>query len=180
MANEHIFRVIETAKKTEVVLSAEEAAEAARLIRLLLQKAGEPRSQLESDVRSIESILSSRSRSADRTAVVRLARCTYVARRARERFVSGAMLGEPAWDMLLGLYLTDGGQRQTITTLTEHSGVPPTTALRWIEYLAAQGLAIRRPHVTDGRASQIEITDKGREALDNYFSALLEKEFADL
>ena len=90
------------------------------------------------------------------------------------------MFGEPAWDMLLALYVTESSSRQTISQLTGHSGVPATTALRWIEHLVTQGFAHRRPHITDGRTTYIEISEKGRNDLDAYFSALLEKEFADL
>lgn len=179
MANEDIFRHVESGNRTGVVLSAQEASEAARLIKLLLKRIDEPNSRLQEEVRSIDAILSSPSRIANRKTLIELARHTFMARRARSRFIGGAMFGEPAWDMLLALYVTESSSRQTITRLTELSGVPATTALRWIEHLISQGFARRRPHITDGRVTFIEISDKGRNSLDAYFSAMLEKEFAD-
>ena len=179
MANEHIFRTTEVAQKSEVVLTAEEASEAARLIKLLFEKGAEPDAALEREVRSLDALLSSPARPADRTRLVRLARRTFFARRARDHFVGGAMFGEPAWDMLLALYFTEGTDRQTISSLSVHSAVPATTALRWIDHLVAKRLIHRTPHMTDRRITYLEISDKGREGLDAYFSAVLEKGFAD-
>jgi DNA-binding MarR family transcriptional regulator len=179
MANEHVFRQAE-ARKKPVALSAEEAQDAARLIRRLLKDDPKGSSSLVRDLDLIDAIDSSPSSSAERNSTVQLARRTFLARRARGRFVGGAMFGEPAWDMLLALYITEASERQSVTNLVGLSGVPATTALRWIDHLVSEGFASRRPHMTDRRMSFIEITDKGRENLDAYFSALLEKGFADL
>lgn len=180
MANEHVFRQAE-ARKKPVALSAEEAQDAARLISRLLKDDPRGNSSLERDVHSIHGMLSPPSTSAERNSTVQLARRTFLARRARGRFfVGGAMFGEPAWDMLLALYITESSERQSVTNLVGLSGVPSTTALRWIDHLVDQGFASRRPHMTDRRMCFIEITDKGRERLDAYFSTLLEKGFADL
>lgn len=178
MANEDVFQQPDASKTPAVVLTAQEAQEAARLINRLLENNPKRTSSLERDVASIDVIVSSPSGSTDRKAAVELARRTFVARRARGRFVRGAMFGEPAWDMLIALYASEGSERQSVTNLTSLSGVPPTTALRWIDYLVDQGFAFRRQHRTDRRISFVEISDKGRENLDAYFSTLLEKWFA--
>lgn len=83
------------------------------------------------------------------------------------------MFSEPAWEMLLLLYPTGLGPRLTISHLSELAGASKSTGLRWIEYLEAQRLIRRESHPTDGRAAQVELTDKGREALDLYLCATL-------
>jgi DNA-binding MarR family transcriptional regulator len=84
------------------------------------------------------------------------------------------MFGEPAWDMLLVLYMSEQhGSRPTISSLTQFSGARPTTALRWLDYLEAQQLIGRETHPTDRRAALVWITDKAREALDSYLCETL-------
>jgi DNA-binding MarR family transcriptional regulator len=103
--------------------------------------------------------------------LVEQARKTFANRAQRSRFFSSAMFGEAAWDMLLALYVTEmSGARHTVSGLTNLSGVPPTTALRWLDFLEQEQLVARRPNPLDGRVFFVEITDKAREALDTYFS----------
>jgi DNA-binding MarR family transcriptional regulator len=97
-------------------------------------------------------------------------------RRRRAKTFGGSMFGEPAWDMLLILYIEHERPRLTVSRLTERSGGPPTTALRWLEYLESHGLIRRESHPTDGRAVHIALTTEGVEALDSYFSETLREE----
>jgi DNA-binding MarR family transcriptional regulator len=78
------------------------------------------------------------------------------------------MLGEPAWDMLLQLYVSDHG-RLAIRDLVLMTEEPKTTALRWISYLEKKGLVERRPDPMDRRLIVIELLDRGRQLLDDYF-----------
>ena len=80
------------------------------------------------------------------------------------------MFGEPAWDMLLLLYAQDSGQRQTVNRLIELSEGSKTTALRWIDYLETQRLIERSSHPTDRRMAFVELTEKGRGAIEVYLS----------
>ncbi len=80
------------------------------------------------------------------------------------------MFGEPAWDMLLILYIEQGGPQLTMGRLARIAGASATTALRWIEYLEGQGLTRRQSHPTDRRTFFVRITDRGLQALDLYFS----------
>ena len=75
--------------------------------------------------------------------------------------------------MLLALYVTDfAGGRQTIGRLVSWIGAPVTTSLRWIAYLEDHGLISREPHPRDQRTAFVDITDAGRQALDQYFSSM--------
>ena len=94
-------------------------------------------------------------------------------RRRRYDLFGRSMFGEPAWEMLLRLYMLDSGQRQTLSRLAEFCGAPKTTAIRWIEYLEVQRLIRRESHPNDKRAEFVELTDRAREALELYLSETL-------
>ena len=115
-----------------------------------------------------------RSRTYDHRLLAEHARQTFVKRALRSRYVNSSMFGEAAWDMLLALYATEpSGARHTVTGLVDLAGVPPTTALRWLNYLEQEQMATRKPDPTDKRISYVELTDKAREALDAYFAEVV-------
>ena len=88
-------------------------------------------------------------------------------RRARSEFLNPAMLGEPAYEMLLHLYVAEGSNDPlTPARLADLSGIPHSSALRWIEYLVSKELATRERHPHDRRATVIDLTAKGKDALD--------------
>lgn len=109
--------------------------------------------------------------SSDRPALAEKARQVLFNRRHRAKVFKKGMFGEPAWEMLLVLYVVDeSGRRHTIGSLIEVAGATMTTALRWLEFLEGERLIRRREHPTDRRAVFIELTDEARHALDVYFS----------
>lgn len=110
----------------------------------------------------------------DDQALCALARTNLRARRIRNRHLPRSIFGEPAWDMLLALYLSaQGEERQTISRLTKLSGAPATTASRWIDYLVRTGLATRCISPTDKRVAFIDITERGRLAVEAYLGQLI-------
>lgn len=105
-----------------------------------------------------------------------LARCQIKARELRYRHLPQAMFGEPAWDMLLSLYVTFRSHaRQTVSNLCVSSGAPATTALRWIIYLERQEFVARRNNPLDLRVVFVELTAKGRDAVEAYLADLLDQ-----
>jgi DNA-binding MarR family transcriptional regulator len=104
----------------------------------------------------------------DRQELVRRARQIVLARRKRIKLFGRSMFREPAWEMLLALYLAATGPRLTIGRLTAAAGAPMTTALRWIEYLEGQKLVTRESHPTDRRAVFVELSEKGRALMELY------------
>jgi DNA-binding MarR family transcriptional regulator len=83
------------------------------------------------------------------------------------------MFGEAAWDMLLELYVRENaGTTSTSAQLVAASGTPGSTAGRWLEHLAKEALVMRRRHPLDPGTEFIELSEKGREALDRYLSAI--------
>jgi DNA-binding MarR family transcriptional regulator len=109
----------------------------------------------------------------DRFQMGRHARALIKERRDRAKFFGRAMFGEPAWEMLLVLYASEGSERYTISRLAESGDAARATALRWIEYLLKERLIERSPHPTDKRSFFVKLADKGRQALEGYFSTLI-------
>lgn len=87
-------------------------------------------------------------------------------RQIRERHLPGDLFAEPAWAMLLDLFLEHGnGNPQRTTSLCIASGVPTTTALRWISILERLGLVQRNAESGDARARLVSLTEKGHETM---------------
>jgi hypothetical protein len=84
------------------------------------------------------------------------------------------MFGEPAWEMLLLLFISDYGPRLTVSSLLELSGASKSTALRWAMYLESQQLVAREPHPTDRRTAFIRLTAKARDLLEQYLSETID------
>lgn len=92
----------------------------------------------------------------------RVAEYEYRNRRRRTDLFDAKFFGEPAWDMLLDLFINRArGQTVATTSLCIASGVPPTTALRWIGILEEQGLVHRYFCERDQRLHYVELTAEG-------------------
>ena len=112
-------------------------------------------------------------RAGDRQQLLAKARLVASSRRAREQYFHRDLFGEPAWDMLLALYVTEEAEaRFTVSKLAECIGVPLSTAVRWVNMLEERGLIGRFDHPTDRRIIFIQLLDKGRNALDAYLAGL--------
>lgn len=103
----------------------------------------------------------------------RLVRKIIQQRQLRARFFDGDLFADPAWDMLLDLTAARVEHvRVSVTSLCIASGVPPTTALRWISQMTDAGLLERIEDETDRRRAFIQLTDKAIEAMSRYFHDL--------
>jgi len=95
----------------------------------------------------------------------------YRARRRRSAFFTGDLFGEPAWDMLLDLYIAEKrNERISITSACMAADVPLTTALRWAKQLEAHGLVERTPDEKDGRRFFLRISEEGYARMTAYFA----------
>ena len=92
-------------------------------------------------------------------------------RQARARFLPGDLFADPAWDMLLDLTAArEEHTRVSVTSLCIASGVPPTTALRWIGQMTEAGLLQRLEDETDRRRAFITLTERAVDAIARYFA----------
>ncbi|GAO53733.1 winged helix DNA-binding protein [Novosphingobium sp. MD-1] len=94
-------------------------------------------------------------------------------RQLRARFFQGDLFADPAWDMLLDLTAARAEHaRVSVTSLCIASGVPPTTALRWIAQMTDAGLFRRVEDDTDRRRAFIALTDRAADAMARYFAEI--------
>lgn len=82
-------------------------------------------------------------------------------RRRRDKIFGARLFADPAWDMLLDLFLVKEKGLRPISTssLCIASAVPSTTALRWIETLVQEGLFSRHADPVDKRRTFVHLTD---------------------
>lgn len=103
----------------------------------------------------------------------RLVRRIIQQRQMRAKFFDDGLFADPAWDILLDLTAARVERRRvSVTSLCIASGVPSTTALRWIGQLIDAGLLERQQDEVDRRRAFIALTDRGAEAMAHYFAEL--------
>lgn len=87
----------------------------------------------------------------------------------RRQFIGSELLGEPAWDMLLDLFMQyAGGAKVSTTSLCIASRVPGSTALRYISLLEQAGLVARSQSDFDRRVTFVGLTEAGVLAVGKY------------
>jgi hypothetical protein len=81
-------------------------------------------------------------------------------RQDREIHFDVSLFGEPAWDILLDLFAHKvEGKLVSVSSVSIASGVPNTTALRWIGLLEQRSLVRRVASPTDKRVSWLDLSD---------------------
>lgn len=91
-------------------------------------------------------------------------------RAARERMLGRSALGEPAFDLLLRLYVRSGQKEASLTGLANAAGVPYSSASRWVRYLADKGLVELRESSSDRRATGVQLASGGRALMDEFLT----------
>ncbi len=86
-------------------------------------------------------------------------------RDARASEIAGeGLFGEPAWDLLLDLFIqTSYGRRVTVTNACVGAAAPATTALRYIAAMEDKGLVERHPNPEDRRSNLLKLTPDGHD-----------------
>ena len=145
-----------------VSLSQEDLDDANRLLRLLTSQVGPDR-------------VGPRDRDAagDPSRLLARAQQILAHRRKRLELFGRELFGEPAWDMLLLLYVAQTTQRYTVGQLAQASGAPKSTGTRWIDHLEQRGLVEKDQHPTDRRTAFVKLSERGRGALSLYLGGTL-------
>jgi hypothetical protein len=101
------------------------------------------------------------------------ARLLYAMRRRRDRMfgdLAGAFR-EPAWDMMLDLFMAAAEDRPVSKTSAAIASLTAqTTGLRWVDTMIRKGLLQLAPDAGDGRRSLIELTPASHAAMSDYLS----------
>jgi DNA-binding MarR family transcriptional regulator len=105
---------------------------------------------------------------------VSIAKALLATRRAREKIMDSQLFGDPAWDILLDVYVQESeGRRLSITDACHAACVPATTGLRWTKALTEAGLLSRVSDWRDSRRSFLLLTDEARTRLEMCLDVLL-------
>ena len=102
--------------------------------------------------------------------LIRKARAESRHRTLRARHLPASLFGEPAWDMLLDIFINRAeGKRVSFTSTCLATGVPAGIAARWLNVLEAEGLLFRRRDPKDRSCLWLDLTDLGMERLCAHF-----------
>ncbi|WP_338243174.1 hypothetical protein [Aurantiacibacter hainanensis] len=102
-------------------------------------------------------------------------------RGSREAIFGTGLFAEPAWDMLLFLFLKAGEQKRVLkTAVTNASGVSHSTALRYLSLLEKEGLVQVEKTQRDNRAQLVSLTPGGLLKISACIARSLRKERYDL
>jgi PAS domain-containing protein len=109
--------------------------------------------------------------SSERRIFAQRAQAMFDRRQLRKAFLNPIMLGEPAFDLLLALYMPGPTAMMTVQALGERIDASLGVTVRWLKFLVNEGLALT---VEDREADPAgtltaALTDKARVALDEYF-----------
>ncbi len=103
-----------------------------------------------------------------------LARKAYALRRRRATiFGNPDLFGEPAWDILLDLYIAHAeGKAVSVSSACIGSAAPATTGLRWLGVLADEGFVARENDHDDQRRVMVRLSPSGLAAMEQFFDAV--------
>ena len=98
-----------------------------------------------------------------------IARRLLAQRAARLDHFPAELFHEPAWDMLLALYVaSEERQTMNVKTLVATTNAPVTTSQRWIDHLHKLKLIDRIVDPMDRRRVEISLSDSGHRAVIGY------------
>lgn len=99
-----------------------------------------------------------------------LARKIYALRRKRAAiFGNPDLFGEPAWDILLDLFIAQAESKDvSVSSACIGSAAPATTALRWLGVLVEEGLITRENDPQDNRRVLVRLTSAGLTAMTRF------------
>ena len=98
----------------------------------------------------------------------------YLERRRRDEHFPPGLFGEPAWDLLLALYLArEDGRELSLAEAYDAGQVDASAGAAVLDKLVATGLAVRKVRGPEGRLSSVTLTEHGAERLSAYFIHLL-------
>jgi hypothetical protein len=95
-------------------------------------------------------------------------------RRQRDRYFDPVLFSNPAWDILLNLFVADAdGRPVTVLESCLASTVPQGVALRWLGYLKQEEMVIETPDPGRPRQTIIRLSDQARMAIAAYLGSLI-------
>ena len=97
-------------------------------------------------------------------------------RRDRDERFGAALFSDPAWDILLDLFVAAGERKNiSVSSVSVGAGVPLTTALRWITTLNDAGMLTRSHDPFDRRRVHIALTEAAIEKVRTYLDGVAKR-----
>jgi DNA-binding MarR family transcriptional regulator len=91
-----------------------------------------------------------------------LAERIYQARRHRDRVFDDSLFADPAWDLMLYLFIrSQHAEQVSVSSACHAAGVPEATALRYLKTLTERGYTERSNHAHDRRVTNVKISNLG-------------------
>ena len=150
------------------------AQECERELRVLIAELASRVADLEQLVRSTGDRTQSLQFSDEKLKVIAL--WLYSERVYRSAQFDPSLFGEPAWDMLLDLFIQKvDGKRVSTGSLCLGANVPHSTGLRYIAHLEDSGLVFRSTPADDKRVMIVDYTEEGYSRMRQYLSLTLSR-----
>jgi len=103
------------------------------------------------------------------------ARQILAGRKQRERFFDPVLFSNPAWDILLNLYLADAeGRSVDVLETCAPPAAPQGVALRWLAYLKQEEMVIETPDPAKPGRTLIRLSDQTRATVRAYLGSLID------
>lgn len=103
-----------------------------------------------------------------RSVLLKVAEGIIAARKRRLQLFPRSMFSEPAWDILLALYIQPKNEGSTPIRLLELPRTPPRTLVRWIDYLENEKLVTRTSAKQNPSLERLNLTDRALRGLEIY------------
>jgi hypothetical protein len=109
--------------------------------------------------------------------LVDFARQVLAGRKARDRYFDPMLFSNPAWDILLNLFVAGADERPvTVLDSCTAAAVPQGVALRWLGYLKQEEMVIETVDPGQSRQTLIRLSDQTRQAIASYLGSLVSPE----
>jgi len=87
----------------------------------------------------------------------------------RGQFFDPGLFADPAWDMMLDIFIAEAEGRETpVMNLCLSSQVPETTTLRWVKTLEQAGIFVRKKDEHDQRRVLVRLSPEAAKAMAVY------------
>lgn len=108
-------------------------------------------------------------------ALVCVAKRLYSMRKVRDDLLGAVLFSEPAWDILLDLFISDHERHKlSVSAVCIGARAPSATALRYLAMLQDADLVERTRDERDGRRSHVRLTPLGRRRMTGLLARLIE------
>jgi DNA-binding MarR family transcriptional regulator len=108
------------------------------------------------------------------TTLAAMAERLYQERRRRDDYFPSGLFGEPAWDLILALFIArEEGRRLTIAEAYEAAAVKPAAGRRLIARLERTGMVARSSGQEDRRKRFVQLTPNAADRLRDYLTRMM-------